>query len=221
MQKSIGLLALVILPARLLFAGEPAVDYEDAMKWYRFKSMQGAEKRERVALLQSAIKKYKPLGVDITEAEKELATLEGGLPGAGTAASQSLWNKKRHGLGFALGTTAGTGFSYMYNFPTKPTLVWEIAGLPLRDLTSIGSQLQVAIAEGIRSRLLTHLGIGYFTSSTGSSITNFGVGLGIDTVSWDTISQLFSVEMVFRESISRPGTTTTSVGFNYTIHYHL
>lgn len=199
----------------------PAADYEEALKWYRWKSVQGASADERVRLLTDAINKYKPLGVDVSEAERELASVEGAKPGSGTTMTRPLWHRKRHGLGFALGTTAGTGFSYMYNFDTAPTISLQVGGLYLRDVQDIGTQLQVALAESIRTRLVAHIGLGYYAAGFGSSVTNFGFGLGIGTASWDVLTQMFDVEVVLRDSVTRPGTVTTSLGFNYTIHYQL
>lgn len=134
----------------------------------------------------------------------------------------SFWTVYRHGVGFAAGTTSGVGYSYTYNFKTRPTLSWVIGGAGLPEFQNVGTQLRISLAEGVRTRLLAHLGVGHFVTDSGRETTTmYGLGLGVSWVAWQTVAHTISVEQVLRESKSRPGTPTVSVGINYTLHFHL
>ncbi|HMU95146.1 MAG TPA: hypothetical protein PKA08_00005, partial [Elusimicrobiota bacterium] len=55
-----------------------STDYRLTLDFYRKNAAQGADAQEQISLLERMIKKYTRAGIDLSEAQKELAKLKGG-----------------------------------------------------------------------------------------------------------------------------------------------
>jgi flagellar biosynthesis chaperone FliJ len=55
-----------------------STDYRLTLDFYRKNAAQGADAQEQISLLERMIKKYARAGIDLSEAQKELAKLKGG-----------------------------------------------------------------------------------------------------------------------------------------------
>lgn len=145
---------------------------------------------------------------------------------AGPACGERVTDEeKRHGLGFAAGTTTGVGFSYAYYFPHDSAVSIVASGVYLRDYQSLGFQTRVVLDEGRRLRLLSHVGVGFFAfqnlPTERSYALNIGFGLGIGWDTWKVLSHSVSLDQMFQLSDSRPDEITPRIGVNYAVHYRL